>query len=94
VQRPLHGVSMRYTFAAPDAPSARQTQLYEMPGARDSADRAEADNVAARYPEKVAELASQWAAAEGRPESRVLGDPGVLTELSPRLPARNPAPAR
>jgi arylsulfatase len=34
VQGPLHGVSMRYTFPAPDAPSARQTQLYRMPGAR------------------------------------------------------------
>ncbi|HEV2244066.1 MAG TPA: sulfatase-like hydrolase/transferase, partial [Streptosporangiaceae bacterium] len=119
VQRPMHGVSMRYTFAAPDAPSARQTQLYQMPGSRAiyhagwkavapdgpggtmrwelyhvSADRAETNNVAARYPEKVAELASQWAAADGRPESRVPGDPELLTELSPRLPARNPAPAR
>jgi arylsulfatase A-like enzyme len=92
VQRPLHGVSMRYTFAAPDAPSARQTQLYRMPGARAiyhsgwkavagdgpvgasrwelyrvSADRAETRNVAARHPEKVAELASIWEAAAGRP---------------------------
>ena len=93
----MHGVSMRYTFAAPDAPSARQTQLYQMPGARAiyhagwkavasdgpartgrwelyhvSADRAEISNVAARYPAKVAELASLWAAAEGRP-----GKPGA-----------------
>ena len=30
---PMHGVSMRYTFTAPGAPSARRTQLYEMPGA-------------------------------------------------------------
>jgi len=30
---PMHGVSMRYTFTAPGAPSARCTQLYEMPGA-------------------------------------------------------------
>jgi arylsulfatase A-like enzyme len=30
----LHGVSMRYTFAAPDAPSARRTQLYQGPGGR------------------------------------------------------------
>ena len=29
----MHGVSMRYTFTAPGAPSARRTQLYEMPGA-------------------------------------------------------------
>jgi len=117
VQRPMHGVSMRYTFAAPDAPSARQTQLYQMPGARAiyhagwravapdgpggtmrwelyhvSADRAEADNVAARYPEKVAELASQWATAEGGPESRVLGDPELLTELSPEAPGPQPRP--
>src|SRR5262249_13024877 len=34
VQRPMHGVSMRYTFTAPDALSARQTQLYQMPGVR------------------------------------------------------------
>ncbi len=32
-QTPMHGVSMRYTFSAPGAPSTRQTQLYEMPGA-------------------------------------------------------------
>ena len=30
---PMHGVSMRYTFTAPGAPSTRRTQLYEMPGA-------------------------------------------------------------
>jgi arylsulfatase A-like enzyme len=29
---PLHGVSMRYTFTAPDAPSARPTQLYRTAG--------------------------------------------------------------
>ncbi len=29
----MHGVSMRYTFTGPGAPSARHTQLYEMPGA-------------------------------------------------------------
>jgi arylsulfatase A-like enzyme len=92
VQRPLHGVSMRYTFQAPEAPSARQTQLYQMPAARAiyhagwkavagegpagasrwelyrvGADRAETRNVAARYPEKVAELTSMWEAAAGRP---------------------------
>ena len=32
-QTPMHGVSMRYTFTAPGAPSTRHTQLYEMPGA-------------------------------------------------------------
>lgn len=122
VQRPMHGVSMRYTFTAPDAASARQTQLYQMPGARAiyhagwkavapdgpavagcwergelyhvGADRAEVSNVAARYPEKVAELASLWAAAEGRPGSRVHGDPALLTAPSPRLPAGSPARAR
>jgi arylsulfatase A-like enzyme len=30
---PLDGVSMRYAFSAPGAPSARPTQLYQMPGA-------------------------------------------------------------
>jgi arylsulfatase A-like enzyme len=34
LQGPLPGVSMRYTFTAPDAPSARQTQLYQAPGGR------------------------------------------------------------
>jgi arylsulfatase len=29
-QLPLHGVSLRYTFAQPDAPSARHTQYFEM----------------------------------------------------------------
>jgi arylsulfatase len=33
-QVPLQGVSMRYTFTAPEAPSVRRTQRYEMPGAR------------------------------------------------------------
>ena len=33
-QAPIEGVSMRYTFAAPGAPSRRRTQLYESPGAR------------------------------------------------------------
>jgi arylsulfatase A-like enzyme len=32
LRAPLHGVSMRYTFAAPDAPSARPTQLYRTAG--------------------------------------------------------------
>jgi arylsulfatase A-like enzyme len=92
IQRPLHGVSMRYTFRAPEAPSARQVQLYQMPGARAiyhagwkavaadgpagasrwelyrvSSDRAETRDVAGRHPEKVAELASMWEAAAGRP---------------------------
>jgi arylsulfatase A-like enzyme len=34
LQGPLPGVSMRYTFTAPDAPSARRTQLYQAPGGR------------------------------------------------------------
>jgi arylsulfatase A-like enzyme len=34
LQAPLHGVSMRYTFTAPGAPSARRTQLYQAPGGR------------------------------------------------------------
>jgi arylsulfatase len=33
-QEPIDGVSMRYTFAAPDAPSARRIQRYEAPGGR------------------------------------------------------------
>jgi arylsulfatase len=116
VQRPLHGVSMRYTFRTPEAPSARQTQLYQMPGAgaiyhggwkavagdgpagarrwelyRVSADRAETRNVAARYPEKVAELASLWEAAAGRPggparERR--GTPEPLAQASRALTGR------
>lgn len=93
-QAPMHGVSMRYTFTAPDEPSVRRTQLYDMPGGRAiyhdgwkavagcqaipsegndaadawelyhvGADRAEVDDMAARYPEKTAELASLWAAS-------------------------------
>jgi arylsulfatase A-like enzyme len=78
----LHGVSMRYTFAEPDAPSARRTQLYQAPGGRAiyhdgwkaatgpgpwelyhvSSDRAEIRDLAARHPEKVAELATLWQA--------------------------------
>ncbi len=33
-QQPMHGVSMRYSFAAPDAPSARATQYFEILGNR------------------------------------------------------------
>jgi arylsulfatase A-like enzyme len=34
VQTPFDGVSMRYSFDAPDAPSARRTQFYSMLGSR------------------------------------------------------------
>jgi arylsulfatase A-like enzyme len=98
-QAPLHGVSMRYTFAAADVPSRRRVQRYAMPGARAiyhdgwkavtrhgaalaggngaagtwelyhaAADRAEIFDVAARYPEKAAELASQWETADELPD--------------------------
>jgi arylsulfatase A-like enzyme len=80
LQAPLPGVSMRYTFTAPDAPSARRTQLYQGPGGRAvyhdgwkaatgasrwelyqvSTDRAEIRNLAASYPEKLAELTAMW----------------------------------
>jgi arylsulfatase A-like enzyme len=83
LQAPLPGVSMRYTFTAPDAPSARRTQLYQAPGGRAvyhdgwkaatgasrwelyrvATDRAEARNVAASQPEKLAELTALWQTA-------------------------------
>jgi arylsulfatase A-like enzyme len=83
LQAPLPGVSMRYTFTAPGAPSARHTQLYQTPGGRAvyhdgwkaatgasrwelyrvSTDRAETRNVAASYPEKLAELTALWQTA-------------------------------
>ncbi len=83
LQAPLPGVSMRYTFTAPDAPSARRTQLYQAPGGRAvyhdgwkaatgpkrwelyrvSTDRAETRNLAASYPEKLAELTALWRTA-------------------------------
>ena len=121
VQGPLHGVSMRYTFPAPDAPSARQTQLYRMPGARAiyhagwkavaadgpagdgrwelfhvSADRAETHDVAARHPQKVAELAALWQAAADRPGSPAhegRDTPELLTGSWPQLPSRHPSRA-
>ena len=34
VQKPLEGTSMRYTFAAPDAPTTKTTQYFEMNGQR------------------------------------------------------------
>ncbi len=116
-QAPMHGVSMRYTFTAPDAPSARRTQLYEMPGARAiyregwkaiagrrvttggnastwelyhvTADRAEARNVAARYPEKAAELAALWKAVAGRDTGLAHREQRRPTAawVSPALPA-------
>jgi arylsulfatase len=122
VQGPLHGVSERYTFPAPDAPSARQTQLYRMPGARAiyhagwkavaadapagdgrpelfhvSADRAETHNVAARHPQKVAELAALWQAAANRPGSPAYegrDTPELLTGSWPQLPSRHPSHPR
>jgi arylsulfatase A-like enzyme len=93
LQAPLPGVSMRYTFTAPDAPSARRTQLYQGPGGRAvyhdgwkaatgasqwelyqvSTDRAEIRNLAASYPEKLAELAAMWhTAGAERPRQREL----------------------
>jgi arylsulfatase A-like enzyme len=107
VQAPLHGVSMRYTFTAPDAPSARRTQLYQGAGTRAiyhdgwkavaglapgwelyhvGADRSETDNVAARYPEKVAQLAALWPPpAPARPQTP--------RPARAAAPAGNPAPA-
>jgi arylsulfatase len=120
VQAPLPGVSMRYTFTAPDAPSARRTQLYQMAGRRAiyhdgwkavaaagsdrwelyhaSADRAEIRNVAATYPQKVAELASRWEAeaAAGRDALAREGPemPELLTGSWPPRPGRPAGRAR
>jgi arylsulfatase A-like enzyme len=83
LQAPLPGVSMRYTFTAPEAPSARRTQFYQAPGGRAvyhdgwkavtgagrwelyrvDTDRAEARDVAASHPEKLAELTALWQTA-------------------------------
>jgi arylsulfatase A-like enzyme len=102
LQAPLPGVSMRYTFTAPDAPSARRTQLYQAPGGRAvyhdgwkaatgakrwelyhvSTDRAEIHNVAASYPEKLAELAAlSQAAGNDRPRQRELTPPPARPTL-------------
>ncbi len=114
-QAPMQGVSMRYTFTAPEAPSVRRTQRYEMPGARaiyhdgwkavtgrsvtpgrrngtagawelyhTDTDRAEVDNLAARYPQKVAELSSLWRAAADCAVSLAHDEQEV-----PELPARS-----
>lgn len=121
-QVPGPGVSMRYTFATPDAPSMRRTAFYQMPGARAvyhdgwravagrsvtpmgrrngtagawqlyqvSADRAEVHDLAARYPQKVAELTSLWAAAH-HAASMALDEqevPELPARAAPRLPDR------
>ena len=108
---------MRYTFTAPDAHSARQTQLYRTPGARAiyhagwkavaadgpagagrwelyhvGADRAEARNLAAAYPEKVAELVTLWEAAAVRPGSPAQGPGRGGTADRPLTSAAAPAP--
>jgi arylsulfatase A-like enzyme len=57
-QAPMHGVSMRYSFTAPEEPGVRRARLCPA-----DAGRGEVGDVAARYPEQAAELASPWAAA-------------------------------
>jgi arylsulfatase len=119
-QVPGQGVSMRYTFATPDAPSMRRTAFYQMPAARAvyhdgwralagrsvapmgrrngaagawqlyqvSADRAEVHDLAARYPQKVAELTSLWAAAAVRAASMALDELELPARAAPQLPDR------
>jgi arylsulfatase len=77
LQAPLPGVSMRYTFMAPDTPSARRTQLYQAPGGR------------AVYHEgwKAATGASRWElyrVATDRAETRnvAASNPEKLAELT------------
>jgi arylsulfatase A-like enzyme len=77
LQGPLPGVSMRYAFTAPDAPSARRTQLYQAPGGR------------AVYHDgwKAATGASRWElyhVATDRAETRnvAAGHPEKLAELT------------
>ena len=113
---------MRYTFTAPEAPSIRRTQRYEMPGARAiyhdgwkavagrgitpgsrngtagpwelyhvRADRAETVNLAARYPQKVAELLSLWGGAadhDGSLARDAQEAPELLVRSRPQLPNR------
>jgi arylsulfatase A-like enzyme len=63
---------------AEDGPAeARRWELYRV-----STDRAESRNVAARYPEKVAELASLCEAAGGRPEGPARGGRGAPEPLA------------
>jgi arylsulfatase A-like enzyme len=120
LQAPMHGVSMRYTFAAPGAPSARRTQVYRTPGwhavyhdgwkaaAGDgaagsgrwelyhvSADRSEIRNVAARHPERVAELAAlcEAAAPDRRPAPVDLPTRARAGRSAPVTPAGPPAAA-
>jgi hypothetical protein len=106
---------MRYTFTSPDAPSARRTQLYQMPDWRAiyhdgwkavagagsdrwelyhvSADRAEIRNVAARYPEKLAELASLWEAEAAAGRDALASEGPERPELTGSWPPRPGRPA-
>ncbi|WP_374461159.1 arylsulfatase [Microbacterium sp.] len=110
-QRPLDGVSMRYSFdAASDGPTQKETQYYEMFGNRGiwhrgwkavtehgpvsgkgdyendrwqlfhtDVDRAEAHDLAAEHPEKVAELTRLWMEEAKRNDVLPLNDLAILT---------------
>jgi len=106
-QRPLAGVSMRYSFEKAGAPTTKETQYYEMLGTRGiwhkgwkaatehapfvdtggfdteawqlfhvDEDRSEANDVAAKYPEKVKELQALWLAEAKQNDVLPLNDLG------------------
>jgi arylsulfatase len=108
-QAPLAGVSMRYTFDKPKAPTKKQTQYYEMLSTRGlwhkgwkvasehgpmidkggfdkdhwqlfhtDVDRAEANDLAAKYPLKVKSLVARWMAEAKANNVLPLNDYGVV----------------
>ncbi len=125
-QSPLAGVSMRYSFDAADAPTAKETQYYEMVGTRGiwhrgwkastlhapapadqgkfdqdrwqlfhvDVDRAEADDLAERHPDKVRELADLWLAEARKNNVLPLVDLGVDALHKLEFHAEPPADGR
>jgi arylsulfatase A-like enzyme len=122
-QRPLPGVSMRYSFDVADAPTTKHTQYYSVLGTRGiwhegwkavavhgptsgagrfdedrwqlfhtDDDRAEAHDLADRYPEKVRQLVNVWFNEAGKYDVLPLDDRTPLEILlAERLSLADPA---
>jgi len=124
-QYPLSGVSMVYSFDAPEAPTQKKVQYYAMLGTRGiwadgwkavavhapltskgnfdqdewelyhvDVDRAEANNLAAEYPEKLQELIALWFSEAEKNLVLPLDDRSAVEQLGIERPAEEPARER
>jgi len=120
-QVPLAGVSMAYTFDAPDAPTQKKVQYYAMLGTRGiwadgwkavalhaplagtgkfdqdkwelyhvDEDRAEANNLADQYPEKLKELIDLWFSEAEKNSVLPLDDRSAVEQAGIERPSTEP----